>query len=118
MVLSAVIMLVDLFVAVMEVTVSVAIKQLEVSATLMQVKVSAANMPVTIFIEIMRWESLLQSYRWYFLQCIIHHCIIGVHRSPLSSGPPLIPKLQVPLNLSGRTYSYFGPPYPYLCRTP
>ena len=44
MVLSATMMLVDLFVSVMKVTVSVAILQLEVSATLMQVKVSAANM--------------------------------------------------------------------------
>ena len=38
-------------------------------------------------------------------------------------GPPpkfrssLDTKLQVPLNLSGRTFSYFGPPYQYLCRT-
>ena len=51
--LSAVLMLLDLFVPVMKVTVSVAIVYLEVSATLMQVKVSAANMWVTIFIEIM-----------------------------------------------------------------
>ena len=52
-ILSAKLMLVDLFVADMKVTVSVAIMHLEVSATLMQVKVSAANMWVTIFIEIM-----------------------------------------------------------------
>ena len=53
-VLSATLMLVDLFVAVMKVIVSVAIMQLDVSATLMQVKVSAANMQVTIFIKIMQ----------------------------------------------------------------
>ena len=51
-VLSATLMLVDLFVAVMKVAVSVAIMQLEVSATLTPVKMSAANMWVTIFIEI------------------------------------------------------------------
>ena len=39
------------------------------------------------------------------------HGIIGVHRSPL------IPKHHVPFNLSGRTFSYFGPPYQYTCRT-
>ena len=53
-VISATLMLVDLFVAVMKVTVSIAIMQLEVSATLMQVKISAANMWVTFFIEIMQ----------------------------------------------------------------
>ena len=47
-VLSATLMLVDLFVAVIKVTVFVAIMQLEVSVTLMQVKVSAANMWVAI----------------------------------------------------------------------
>ena len=36
---------------------------------------------------------------------------------PLNLAPLLIPKLQVPLNLSGRTFSYFRPPYQYLCRT-
>ena len=73
MVLSATLMFVDLFVAVMKVTVFVAIMQLEVSATLMQVSVSAANMWVTIFMEIMqRGVSLLQSCRCYFLQCIMH----------------------------------------------
>ena len=52
LVLSATLMLVDLFVSIMKVTVSVAIMQLEVFATPMQVKVSAANTWVTIFIEI------------------------------------------------------------------
>ena len=52
--LSATLMLVDLFVAVMKVIVSVAIMQFEVSATLMSVKISAANTWVTIFIEIMQ----------------------------------------------------------------
>ena len=52
MVLSAIFILVDLFVAIMQVTVSVEIMQLEVSAPFMQVKVFAANMWVTIFIEI------------------------------------------------------------------
>ena len=51
-VLSATIMLMDLFVTIMQVTVSVAIMMLEVSAAFMQVKVSSANMWVTIFIEI------------------------------------------------------------------
>ena len=37
---------------------------------------------------------------------------------PLNLGPPLITKVQVPLNLSGRTFSYFGPPHQYLCKTP
>ena len=41
---SAVLTLVDLFVAVMKVTVPVAIIQLEDSAALMEVEVSAANM--------------------------------------------------------------------------
>ena len=54
MVLSATLILVDLFVLVMKVTVSVAIMLLEVSATLIQVKVSAANMWVTIIIEIIQ----------------------------------------------------------------
>ena len=54
MVLSATLVFVDLFVAVMKVTVFVAIMQLEVSATLMQVKVSAANIWVTFFFEIMQ----------------------------------------------------------------
>ena len=53
-VLSATLMLVDLFVAVMKVTVYVAIMQLEVSATLVQLKFSTANIWVTIFIEIMQ----------------------------------------------------------------
>ena len=55
-VLSAIFMLVDLFVAIMQVTVSVAIMQLEVSAVFMQVKVFAANMWVTIFTETMQVE--------------------------------------------------------------
>ena len=42
-VLSATVMLVDLFVAAAQVTVSVAITQLEVFAVFMQVTVSAAN---------------------------------------------------------------------------
>ena len=34
-------------------------------------------------------------------------------------GRPLISKPQAPpLNLSGRTISYFGPPYQYMCKTP
>ena len=70
-VLSATLKLVDLFVAVMKVTVSVAIMQFEVSATLMQVKISAANMWVTI-LKLYRSDFLLQSCRWYFLQCIMH----------------------------------------------
>ena len=49
-VLSATIMLVDLFVANTQVTVSVATMQLEVSAAFMQMKVSAANIWVTFFI--------------------------------------------------------------------
>ena len=53
-VLSATLMLVDLFLAVMKVTICVAITQFEVSATLMSVKISAANMWVTILIEIMK----------------------------------------------------------------
>ena len=52
--LSATLMLVDLFVAVMKVTVSVAIMQLEVSATHMPVKISASSMWVTIFTETMQ----------------------------------------------------------------
>ena len=55
-VLSATLMLVDLFVAVMKVAVTVAIIQLEVSATLMPVNISAANIWVAIFIEIMQLE--------------------------------------------------------------
>ena len=50
-VLSATLMLVDLFVAAIKVTVSVAITQLEVCATLRPVKISAANMWVTIFFD-------------------------------------------------------------------
>ena len=47
------------------------------------------------------------------------HGIIGVHTSPLKIlSSPLIPKLHIPLNLSGRTFSYLGPPYQYMCRTP
>ena len=53
-VLSATLMLVDLFSSVIKVTVSVAIMQLQVSATLMQVTVSAANIWVTLFIEIIQ----------------------------------------------------------------
>ena len=52
-VLSATLILVDLYVAVMKVTVSVAVMQLEVFATLMPVKISVANMWVTIFLKIM-----------------------------------------------------------------
>ena len=52
--LSATLMLVDLFVGVMKVTVSVAIMQLEVSATHMPVKISASSMWVTIFTETMQ----------------------------------------------------------------
>ena len=56
-VLSATLMLVDFFVAVMKVTVSVAIMQLGgFSATLMPVKISAVNVWVTIFVEIMQVE--------------------------------------------------------------
>ena len=53
-VLSAALILVDLFLSVTKGTVSIAIMQLEVSATLMQVKISAAYIWVTIFIEIMQ----------------------------------------------------------------
>ena len=54
MLLSAKIMLVDLFVAIMQVTVSVAIMQLEVPAAFMQVKVpEAKELWVIIFIKIM-----------------------------------------------------------------
>ena len=54
-VLSATIMLMNLFVAVMQVTVSIAIMQLEVSvsAWFKKVKVSAENECVTIFIKVM-----------------------------------------------------------------
>ena len=52
-VLSATIILVDLFVAFKQVIVCVAIIQLEVSAAFMQVKASAANMWVENFIHIM-----------------------------------------------------------------
>ena len=64
-VLSTTVILVDLFVAIMQVTVSMAIMQLEVSTAFifMQAKVFAANMCLTIFIEVMQWESLLQSCR-------------------------------------------------------
>ena len=54
LVLSATLMLVDLFMAFTKVTVFVSIMQLEVSATLMPVNISAANTCVTIFIEIMQ----------------------------------------------------------------
>ena len=69
MVLSATVILVDLFVAVMQVTVSVAIMQLEVSAVYMQVKVSAVNMQVT--------DNFYLNYAGgslccCFLQCIMH----------------------------------------------
>ena len=47
------VMLVDLFVAVMRVTFSAVNMQLEVSATLMPMKISAINMWVTILIDIM-----------------------------------------------------------------
>ena len=53
-VLSATLMFIDLFVAVMKVSVTVAVMLLEVFATLMQVKVSATNIWATIFIEIMQ----------------------------------------------------------------
>ena len=61
-VLSATIMLVDLFVAIMQETVSVAIMQLEVSTASMQV-VSAGKIWVTILLKLYMWESLLQSCR-------------------------------------------------------
>ena len=48
-VLSATLMLVDLYVGVMKVTVSVGIMQLEASVTLTPMKMSAASMWVTIF---------------------------------------------------------------------
>ena len=48
------VMLVDLFVAVMKATFSAVNMQLEVSATLMPVKISAINMWVTILIDIMQ----------------------------------------------------------------
>ena len=75
MLISATLTLVDLLVAVMKMSVSVAIVQLEVSAALMQVKSSAANMWVTVFLKLCTWESLLQSCKWYFLQCIKHMTI-------------------------------------------
>ena len=37
---------------------------------------------------------------------------------PLNLGPSLIPKLHISLNLSGRTFGYFRPPYQYMCRAP
>ena len=55
-----------------------------------------------------------QSFDGWILR---YHGIIGVHSPPLNLGPPLITKLQVPLNLSGRTFSYFRPLYQYLYRT-
>ena len=54
LVISATLMLVDLFMAFTKVTVFVSIMQLEVSATLIPVNISAANTCVTIFIEIMQ----------------------------------------------------------------
>ena len=74
--LSATLMLVYLFVAVMKATVSFAIMQLEVSATLTQVKVSAANMWVTIFIEIMQVGVCCNHVRgMYMTICIMHMTI-------------------------------------------
>ena len=55
-----------------------------------------------------------QSFDGWILR---YHGIIGVHSPPLNLGPPLITKLQVPLTLSGRTFSYFRPLYQYLYRT-
>ena len=65
----------------------------------------------------------INKYNWneinYPCKIDAWHGIIGVHSpSPLNLGLPLIPKLQVPLNLSGRTFSYFGSPYQYLYRIP
>ena len=76
-VISATLMLVNLFVAVMKVTVSIAIMQLEVSATFIQVKISAANMWVTFFIEIMQ-VGVSETIMLYFLQCIMHMTISTV----------------------------------------
>ena len=73
-VLSATIMLVDLFVAIMQVNVYVAIMLLEVSATFMQVKVSATNILVSLCCN-HSGEYLLQSFRWYFLKCIMYMTI-------------------------------------------
>ena len=55
-VLSATLILVGLFAAIMQVTGSVEMMQLEVFVPFMQVKVSAANMWVTISFEIMHME--------------------------------------------------------------
>ena len=53
-VLSGIVMLLDLFVAIMQVTVSVTVMQLKVSVALMQMKVFEVYMWKTIFIEIMQ----------------------------------------------------------------
>ena len=61
-------------------------------------------------------EILKKSFDVWILR---YHGIIGVHSPPpLNLGPPLITKLQVPLNLSRRTFSYFRPLYQYFYRTP
>ena len=58
LVLSAAIMLVDLFVAITQVIVSAVVMRLEVSAAFMQVKVSASNMWGQFFLKLCTWESV------------------------------------------------------------
>ena len=41
-----------------------------------------------------------------------------IFRSHLNLGHPWYQSSRSPLNLPGSTFSYFGPPYQYLCRTP
>ena len=47
------------------------------------------------------------TFSWHHWGSYTSSKILG---PPLKLGSPLIPKLQVPLTLSGRTFSYFGAP--------
>ena len=65
----------------------------------------------------------LTSYSFYS-SCVsfnyfsmLYMALLGFIGPPKPSEPPWYQSSRSPLNLSGRTFSYFGPPYQYLCKT-
>ena len=90
------------------------------SVQLLSKAVRSVRIKAFIFgIPLMRWArlwdpDLVRGIQWIRIKlnsAVIDECMasLGFIAPPLNLGPSLIPKL--------RTFSYFGPPYQYLCRT-
>ena len=102
-VFSVIVMLVDLFVAIVDVTGSVAIMQLEVSAALMQVTVSASNLTIFIvFMQVGVSVAIMQIVR-----SVVHNCFyykMQVTVSVIAMHVTLSSNIFILLSLSGTHY--------------